>query len=85
MQHFTRKLFWVIITLVMPSGLMPLTIYAAPAQQEILFVSRRDGNAEIYRMHGNGDAQKNISYNRGTDWWPRLSLDGTRILVSAGR
>ena len=39
----------------------------APSDEKILFVTERDGNAEVYRMNGNGTNPLNLTQNESTD------------------
>jgi Tol biopolymer transport system component len=53
---------------------------AEPAQQEIAFVSWRGGAIEIYRMHGNGEGQTNLTRDGSMNSSPRWSPDGSQIV-----
>ena len=58
--------------------LTPL-IVCVNAQAQIAFVSKRDGNAEIYVMDADGGNQRRLTNNRHRDWKPSWSPDGKRI------
>ena len=57
----------------------------AEVQQEILFVSNRDGNYEIYTMDSNGEHVKNISKHDSVDFNPSWSADGSLIYFYSER
>ena len=46
---------------------------------QIVFVSNRDGNFEVYSMHADGSDQINLTNRAGFDRWPKVSPDGSRI------
>lgn len=51
----------------------------------LLFVSRRDGNHEIYRMNYNGTGQTNLSNNAARDYNPSLRRDRQKIAFASDR
>lgn len=51
----------------------------------LLFVSRRDGNHEIYRMNYNGSGLTNLTNNSARDYNPSLSKDGQKIAFASDR
>ena len=51
----------------------------SPLGNKIAFVSRRDGNAEIYVMNADGSGQRNLTRNTVGDRNPVWSPDGRRI------
>ncbi|RLT45590.1 MAG: hypothetical protein DWI63_04290, partial [Chloroflexi bacterium] len=46
----------------------------SPDGSQLLYVSSRDGNAEIYSMLANGSSQTNLSRNSGADVEPAWQL-----------
>jgi TolB protein len=48
--------------------------------RQIAFVSKRDGNSEIYTIHDNGSGLTRLTNNKSEDIMPQWSPDGTRIL-----
>jgi hypothetical protein len=52
---------------------------------KILFVSDRDGNAEIYSCNIDGSNINRLTNNAGTDDQPAWSPDGTRIAFTSNR
>jgi Tol biopolymer transport system component len=52
---------------------------------QIAFVSRRDGNDEIYVMGADGSGQQRLTHNDVDDWWPVWSPDGSQIAFTSAR
>jgi dipeptidyl aminopeptidase/acylaminoacyl peptidase len=50
--------------------------------QTLYFKSNRDGEWEIYRFDLKNEKLFRLTYNSQPDWNPRLSLDGTKIIVA---
>jgi hypothetical protein len=51
----------------------------------IAFISKRDGNWEIYVMNADGSGQTNLTNNPAHDWGPSWSPDGRRIAFYSDR
>ena len=58
---------------------LTLLMVCVDAQAQITFVSKRDGNPEIYVMDTNGGNQQNLTNNPAGDYDPSWSPDGKRI------
>ncbi len=57
----------------------------SPDGTQILFVSDRDGNREIYLMASDGSNQRRLTSNSIVDDFPAWSPDGSQILFSSNR
>ncbi len=53
---------------------------AANIIQKIAFISKRDGNFEIYTMNEDGTELKRLTNNKNDDLMPQWSADGTKLL-----
>jgi Tol biopolymer transport system component len=63
-------------------------ISSSSATRKIAFVSKRDGNSEIYTINDNGSGLIRLTDNKVEDIMPQWSSDGTKILyisVNGGR
>ena len=67
-----------ILTGVVALGLTMLMI-GVNVHAQIVFVSDRDGNGEIYVMDADGDNPQNLTKNGHNQWAPSWSPDGERI------
>jgi Tol biopolymer transport system component len=57
----------------------------SPDGNQIAFVSRRDGNREIYVMDTDGDNVVNVTRHPADDWTPAWSPDGTSLAFASFR
>ena len=57
---------------------LTLIVLLANAEEQILFVSKRDGNQEIYRQVLGG-RPKRLTFEEGSDFDPVLSPEGTKM------
>ncbi len=57
----------------------------SPDGTHIVFISRRDGNPEIYVMDADGQNQVNITQHNDRDYQPAWSPDGTYIAFGSYR
>ena len=64
--------------------LAPLMV-AIDVQAQITFMSRRDGNPEIYVMDADGGNQRRLTENPASDFSPSWSPDGKRIAFISDR
>jgi len=51
----------------------------------IVWSSSRDGNHKIYAMDANGRNAHPITHGTKTDWYPRISPDGKRVLFTRSK
>jgi len=57
----------------------------SPDGRKLAFVSRRDGNSEIYVMNADGSAQENLTRQPANDGHPGWSPDGRKIVFVSRR
>ena len=79
-----HRLAHLILAIVVALSLVPLMV-VVDAQAQIAFVSKRDGNFEIYVMNADGKNQRRLTNNRADDWSPSWSPDGKRIVFISDR
>jgi hypothetical protein len=56
----------------------------SPDGRKIAFMSKRDGNFEIYSMNADGTGQTRLTNNPAADGFPAWSPDGTKIAFVSG-
>ena len=83
-MHRRYSLARLILTIVVALSLIPLMV-VVDAQGQIAFVSRRDGNSEIYVMDTDGGNPQNLTNNPASDHSPSWSPDGKRIAFLSDR
>ncbi len=64
---------------------IPDTTAANENSGQIVFVSDRDGNEDIYTMNASGGDVRRLTDNPAADTMPAWSLDGTRIVFQSQR
>ena len=79
-HRLVHSIFCIVVAL----SLTPL-IVAIDAQARIAFVSKRDGNFEIYVMNADGVNQRRLTNNPAKDLAPSWSPDGKRIVFCSDR
>ena len=57
----------------------------SPDGRKLAFVSRRDGNSEIYVMNADGGAQENLTRQPASDSHPSWSRDGRKLVFVSRR
>ncbi len=57
----------------------------SPDGRKLAFVSRRDGNSEIYVMNADGSAQENLTRQPANDSHPSWSRDGRKLVFVSRR
>ena len=83
-MRWRYTLVHLILAIVVALGLTPLMV-CVDAQAQIVFVSDRNGNNEIYVMDIDGKNSRNLTNNRDKDYSPSWSPDGERIAFSSRR
>jgi TolB protein len=60
-------------------------LQAGRSYVDLVFVSERNGNDEIYAMNADGSNQTNLTNNPAQDFWPRWSPDGQQMVFVSTR
>jgi Tol biopolymer transport system component len=64
---------------------VPLEATSNDSGEKIAFMSRRDGNDDIYVMNADGSGQVNLTHHEAYDIRPSISPDGKRIVFISDR
>ena len=64
---------------------LPPLVQTPLVNLNLVFVSDRNGNAEIYKMRGDGSRQTRLTKNAAEDFGPTWSPDGSRIAFVSNR
>ncbi len=83
MQRRDNLTYFLLASVVVLS-LTPLMV-CVDAQAQITFVSKRDGNPEIYVMDADGGNQRRLTNHPDNDWSPSWSPDSKRIVFFSNR
>lgn len=62
-----------------------LTASGPPSQYDLLFMSARSGDSEVYRMAAGDTTWVNLTRHPARDNWPAWSPDGERIVFQSDR
>ncbi len=64
---------------------LTLLMVCVDVQAQIVFMSKRDGNPEIYVMDADGGNLRRLTNSRGWDFFPSWAPDGKRIAFMSDR
>ncbi len=84
------KAIMILLTTCMLTSILQVSVITgqsadSPQNGKIVFVSDRDGNAEIYTMLEDGSNVQRLTYDDGRDFSPAWSPNGERIAFSSDR
>jgi len=65
-----------------PADLDALKAVGAKAGGLVVWTSSRAGNPHLFTMKTDGSETKQLTTGDATDWYPRFSPDGTKILFT---
>lgn len=80
-----RRYLYTLLVLILMLASLPMLVQAQANRDDILFVSERDGNREIYAMRSDGSNIRRLTDHPAEDVSPSWSPDKTRIAFASRR